>query len=632
MFKIAYDYFLEVYRFKSYIIKKKSEYFLIVIFITFVSMFMMLLLDLFAARNRVDLLGDAVYLLACVFAIFFLKKYKLEMAINIYIGGYICVMFIEEIVVNLITNDNLSQYRVLIFITTLVVGFVLISLVAIKKYQVRIILYFSIFVTLLDFIIVYVKDNGNNFNGDMITNFIYYFIIVLGGCVICLKQFKMNDEAIRIVDNQNKQLFSFAYCDDLTGLFNRKKLLKTIELLITDKNEKFAILFIGLDNFKNINDNFGHQSGDEVLKIVSKRLKGLIISNNILSRIGGDEFAIILRDFRSLEDLEKFVDDVRKVLAPTILYEGKELYIGASIGVSIFPQHGEDVDTLMNNADLAMFEVKQNGGYGYQIYSSEIKNRHIDKLKMKMKLNNAMVNKEFITYYQPILDLKSMQVIGSESLIRWKHGDKMIPPMEFIPIAKKIGELVAIDNWMMKSACTQCAKWNNSGSKAFYISVNTSYKQLTSANFLELVKDLLKNSTLTSMQLYFEITEDEAMENPDVVISILNELKAIGVKISLDDFGTGYSSLSYVNRLPIDIIKIDISLIKNLKKGSKNILIVKSIIDMAHNLNIKVVAEGIETEEELNILNELKCDFIQGYLIGKPMLAEDFEEKFVNID
>jgi len=201
--------------------------------------------------------------------------------------------------------------------------------------------------------------------------------------------------------------------------------------------------------------------------------------------------------------------------------------------------------------------------------------------------------------------------------------------MDFIPMAKKIGELVAIDNWMIENACMQCKKWHDMGSKDFYISVNTSFEQLASVNFVELVKDLLYKHSLPSMYLSFEITEDEVMENPDLIINVLNQLKAIGIKIYLDDFGTGYSSLSYVNTLPIDILKIDMSLIKNLNKDYKNILIVKSIIEMSHNLNIKVVSEGIETNDQLNILNELGCDFIQGYLIGKPLPLANFQENFI---
>jgi len=630
MFEIINNYFLGIYKSKAFIIKKKSGYFLIINFITLVSMLITLLVHFLDNEMFINKFGDVVFLLACAFALIYLKKGKLEMAVNLFIGGYIFTMFTLEIIVNLLYSVNLPENRVLVLVTTLVVGFILISLVSIKRYQIFIILYFSIFIALLDSIIMYMKYHGNDFNGQMITNFIYYILIVFGGCIICVIQFKMNDEAIKIVDTQNDKLVTFAYYDELTGLPNRKKLLETVDMLIHNKNENFAVFFVDLDNFKNVNDKFGHQSGDTVLGIVAERLKLIITANDTLSRLGGDEFTIILKNLKSPEVIKEFAENISKILIPAIIdNNNNELHIGASIGISIFPEHGTDVDTLINNADLAMLEVKHNGGYGYKIYAKEIKDKSLDKLNMKLKLNKAMENNEFIAYYQPILDLKLMKVIGSEALIRWKQGGLIIFPMDFIPMAKKIGELVAIDNWMIENACMQCKKWHDMGSKDFYISVNTSFEQLASVNFVELVKDLLYKHSLPSMYLCFEITEDEVMENPDLIINVLNQLKAIGIKIYLDDFGTGYSSLSYVNTLPIDILKIDMSLIKNLNKDYKNILIVKSIIEMSHNLNIKVVSEGIETNDQLNILNELGCDFIQGYLIGKPLPLANFQENFI---
>jgi diguanylate cyclase (GGDEF)-like protein/PAS domain S-box-containing protein len=426
-----------------------------------------------------------------------------------------------------------------------------------------------------------------------------------------------------------EQLRHFVYYDSLTELPNRKKMLEDINILIANKNKKFAVLFIDLDGFKHINDKFGHQAGDNVLKTVAFRLKSLINKNSIISRIGGDEFIIILEDLKSSSYAEEVAAMINKGLGKHFTYNKNNMFIGASIGISIFPEDGGDSDTLIKNADLAMYEVKNNGGYGYSIYSSKMNTNVIDKLEMKIKLNKAMLNNEFITYYQPIIDLNLMKVLNSEALIRWKQGNKIIPPVEFIPIAKNIGELVNIDNWMLENACIQCKKWHELGVKDFSVSLNTSYTQLKQPNFPQLVKNILDANSLHPSYLNLEITEDEAMENPESIINILSQLKNLGIKISLDDFGTGYSSLSYVNRLPIDTIKIDRSLIINLEQGSKNILIVKSIIMMAHSLNIRIVAEGIETEEQFNILKELQCDLIQGYLIGKPMDASNFEKNFI---
>jgi len=433
--------------------------------------------------------------------------------------------------------------------------------------------------------------------------------------------------------NKNNELEEISTTDSLTGLSNRKKMLENVSILIDNKNEKFAIFFIDLDNFKNINDNLGHHAGDTILRSVAVRLSGAIRSSDTVSRVGGDEFVILLKHLKPCANIEKVVADIATAIGTTLrtafTYNENIVFVGASIGISIFPEHGTDVDTLINNADLAMYEVKSNGGYGYNIYVSSMSNKSIDKLRMKTKLNNAMSNNEFITYYQPIIDLKSMKISSSEALIRWKQGDTIIPPSEFIPIAKSIGEIVAIDNWMIENACIQCKKWQVLGAKNFSVSVNTSYKQLKQLNFTELIRNILKANSLSPRYLNLEITEDDTLEEPELIIDILTKLKALGVKISLDDFGTGYSSLNYVNMLPIDTIKIDKSLIMGLENGSKNIFIINSIIVMAHSLNIKVITEGIETETQFRILKELKCDAIQGYFIGKPMTASDFEKKFV---
>jgi diguanylate cyclase (GGDEF)-like protein/PAS domain S-box-containing protein len=427
-----------------------------------------------------------------------------------------------------------------------------------------------------------------------------------------------------------EQIRHFVYYDVLTELPNRKMMLENLNKLLESKNKSFAILFVDLDDFKHINDNFGHQVGDKILKNVAATLKDVIGTGDTISRIGGDEFIIILGNLRSNSYIKEIAESIQKALKKPFIHNNARLVVGASIGISIAPEHGVDSDTLINRADLAMYEVKKNGGYDYAIYSPKMNDKFFDKLEMKLKLNKAMVNNEFITYYQPIMDLKSMKVLNSEALIRWKQGERIIPPAEFIPIAKSVGEIISIDNWMLENACEQCKKWHEIGWDEVSVSVNTSYSQLKQPEFVSMVQNILENYCLPPECLNVEITEDEAMEDFETIINILEQLKTIGIRISLDDFGTGYSSLAYVNRLPIDKIKIDRALIMNLDKDLKNIMIIKSIINMAHSLNIKIVAEGIETQEQLRILNELECDYIQGYLIGKPMEASDFEHKFIN--
>lgn len=423
----------------------------------------------------------------------------------------------------------------------------------------------------------------------------------------------------------------FIYHDTLTEISNRKKMMEDINMLLQDKNEKFAIFFIDLDKFKSVNDNYGHKAGDFVLKDAAMRLKSVIRPIDTIGRIGGDEFIIILRQLKDETDIQNIAERVLKELNTAFIYNKNQLFIGGSIGISIFPSHGVSADMLISKADLAMYEVKNKGGDGYSIYNDIMNDNAINNLEVKKNIKDAINKNEFITYYQPIIDIKSMKILNAESLIRWKKDDKIILPVEFIPIAKEIGEIVDIDNWMLDNACYQCKKWQDLGAKYFGISVNTSYKQLIQFNFVKSVMNILNKYLLEPKYLNLEITEDEAMEDPDVIIKILLELKEQGIRISMDDFGTGYSSLSYINKLPVDIIKIDRSLIVNLANDSKNLVIIKAIIVMAHSLNIKVVAEGIETEKEFNALSKLECDFIQGYLIGKPLTASDFEDNFIDI-
>ncbi|MBU3114731.1 EAL domain-containing protein [Clostridium lacusfryxellense] len=424
-------------------------------------------------------------------------------------------------------------------------------------------------------------------------------------------------------------IVSLAEYDILTGLSNRKNLLENISNLLENEKENLAFFFIDLDKFKAINDTFGHAVGDIVLVGVAERLVKNTGLKDIVSRIGGDEFIVIIRDLKYSSSATVIAEKLVKELCEAFIYNEELLYIGASIGISLFPDHGTDVDTLIKYSDLAMYEAKKSGGHRCTLFNNSMNDDNMHKLEMEKNLGNALEKNEFITYYQPIMDLKSMKISSAESLIRWKRDDKFIQPIEFIPTAKKIGEMVEIDNWMLYNACKQCRKWQKLSNKNFSISVNTSYKQLIQVNFVQLVMNILHDQLLDPMYLNLEITEGEAMENINLVIKVLLELKSHGIKISMDDFGTGYSSLSWLSKLPIDTIKIDRSLIIDLNNNSKNIIIIKSIIAVANSLNIKIIAEGIETKTESATLKELGCEYIQGYLIGKPMTASNFQRDFI---
>ncbi len=501
--------------------------------------------------------------------------------------------------------------------------FLLILLAALILFSLSIFILIHVFVIKKIKIINSIVDNVHN-SHDVFTS-----IFVKGNDEISELASKFNNMFYRL-KKSDKIIISLANYDTLTGLANRKKILENISDLLENEKENLAFFFINLDKFKAINDSFGHEVGDLVLVEVAERLKNNTKSADIVSRIGGDEFIVIIRDLKCLTNATKIAERFVKSLCDAFVYNEELLYIGASIGISLFPQHGTDVDTLIKNADLAMYEVKKNGGRGHILYNKIMNDNNIHMLETEKNLKNAMEKNEFIAYYQPIIDLKSMRVLSAESLIRWKRGDRIIQPIEFIPIAKKIGKMVEIDNWMLYNACAQCKNWQMLGARNFSISVNTSYKQLIQLNFVQLVMNICREQLLDPRCLNIEITEDEAMEDIDLIIKVLLELKSCGIKISMDDFGTGHSSLGWLSKLPIDTIKIDRSLITNLDNNSKNIFIVKSIIAVANRLSIKVIAEGIETETEFDTLKELGCECIQGYLIGKPMSASDFQYNFIN--
>ncbi|HEY8909077.1 MAG TPA: EAL domain-containing protein [Desulfosporosinus sp.] len=645
---------LKVYESRSLIVKKKAEYLLTGLLIIIFAISIEFFVDSFVAKDLIYSIGDMSFILFCGYAVFSLRKGNLEHSVNIYIFGCILFTSIGEIIRNLLSTEVLTQYNVLLIVTFFVFNYLVISLVSIKRYQLLLIIGLSCLITILDSSIIYLKYYSHQINDTIIIDFITYFLIVFGASIISNSLLKINDEAIKIVDQEkenlqinkdkleemvknrtnelfimNEKLIALAYTDSLTGLPNRKKIIEDFNLLLNNKVGICAVLFIDIDNFKSVNDNYGHQAGDYVLVKIAERLQKIVRAKDIVGRISGDEFIIILSDIESPINAEKIATKVVQTLSSSFSYNENPILVGASIGISIYPEHGSNVDTLIKNADLAMYEVKHNGGYGYSIYSDEINDNTINKLEMKVKLNKAIENNEFFINYQPIIDLKLMKVISSEALIRWFHDNRVIPPIEFIPIAKNIGEIVTIDNWMLENACIQCKKWHEMGAKNFSISVNTSFKQLKQENFEELILNLLDTHSLPPKYLNIEITEDEAMEDPELIIGKLTQLRSQGIKISLDDFGSGYSTLSYVNRLPIDIIKIDKSLLLNLENDSKNQLIIKLIINMAHSLNIKVTAEGVETEAQLNTLKELQCDFVQGYLIGKPVVASIFEKLFI---
>lgn len=427
------------------------------------------------------------------------------------------------------------------------------------------------------------------------------------------------------IENRMKNLVYFDYH---TGLPNRAQFTDKLRDDIhtaEEKNEEFALLFIDIDRFKNINDSFGHHVGDIVLKELSQRISAVLPKGAFLGRFEGDKFSLIL-DGKYLDNLLEIANEILAHVYQPIYHENQDFFVTGSIGVSVYPEDGRDEQTLLKHADLAMHRSKHQGGNRTTFFCPNMNKEAMDRLKLESYLRKALSKNEFHLVYQPLIDLSNGEIYGVEVLIRWQHPEiGLIPPLEFIPIAEEIGLIVEIGSWVLKTACKQVKKWHDDGLDQLSIAVNVSARQFQERNFLHIVKIALEEANLEPKYLILELTESVMLQNMDYSISVMKELQQLGVKVSIDDFGTGYSSLSYLKNLPIDTLKIDRTFINNLQLDTSDIAIVKAIITMGQGLAVKVVAEGVETEEQMNLLKELNCHYAQGYYIDKPLSVEEFE-------
>ncbi|WP_017729269.1 EAL domain-containing protein [Halalkalibacterium ligniniphilum] len=424
-----------------------------------------------------------------------------------------------------------------------------------------------------------------------------------------------------------------SYHDTLTGLSNRYHFYNRLKSTLAEESTKsLAVLFLDLDRFKKIVDSMGHEIGDRLLQAVSERLRGCVIHQNNLAKNGSDEFLISLLNMNQQE-----VSDVAKCILdcftePFIL-EQYEIYTTASIGISFYPHDGEDVETLIKKADSALYEAKRRGKNNFQFYCSnqqELFNNN--RLDIETNLRKALEQKELHLLYQPKLNLTSGKIIGIEALIRWQHPEKgLISPSDFIPVAEETGLIIPIGEWVLRTACMQNKAWQENGLPPMVIAVNLSVRQLYQPNFVEIVRMVLEETGLAPEYLELEITESMLMDVQQG-LKVLKELKSIGVQISLDDFGTGYSSLHYLKEFPIDKLKIDQSFVRNCTIDSNDATIVKTIIAMAHQLKLEVIAEGVESKDDLLFLQRNLCDQAQGFLFSKPVPPEDFVQSFQEIE
>lgn len=426
-----------------------------------------------------------------------------------------------------------------------------------------------------------------------------------------------------------KEISHMAYHDHLTGLPNRRLFNDRLNqaIALAKRTEKMiGIIFIDVDSFKTVNDTLGHEGGDSLLKVVSGKLVDAVRQSDTVSRFGGDEFLIMINNLSDEKDIINIVKNIMLILEQPFNVKGQEFNLTISAGISIYPFDGTETDILIKNADIAMYKAKEKGKNQYVICSSELKDDVIYKNKITNSLYHALERDEFYLNYQPQVNLSNGEVTGLEALIRWNHPELgSISPAVFIPIAEQTGLINRIGEWVLKTACEQNKKWQNEGYYPVRMAVNVSSNQLRNQNIVEQIKNILKETKLDPRFLDVEITESVTMIEINDIIKLLNDIRNLGITISIDDFGTDYSSLSRLNELPIDKIKIDKRFIDGIEKGEKDKAIVKTIINLSKNLNLKVMAEGVENENQLEFLKQELCDEVQGYYYYKQMSTQDIE-------
>ncbi|NEX61808.1 EAL domain-containing protein [Noviherbaspirillum galbum] len=416
--------------------------------------------------------------------------------------------------------------------------------------------------------------------------------------------------------------------DALTGLANRNLLSDRVSQAMAHARRnggKLALMFLDLDRFKGVNDSFGHQMGDLLLLEVAARLKRVIRDGDTVARQGGDEFTILLTDVHGPEDATAVADKIFHSFASPIQVQGRDLFVTTSIGITLFPEDGEDIQVLLRNADIAMYRAKEERGNALQFYSREMSVRAVERAELEGALRRAIERKEFELFYQPKVQLQSGRIIGAEALIRWRHPEiGLVSPTRFIPMAEELGLIVPIGDWVLRTACAQNKAWQDAGLDPICVSVNLSARQFRDEHLVDSVADALDSMGLDARHLELELTESMVMNGAELFISKLRALESMGVQLSIDDFGTGYSSLSYLKRFPLHHLKIDQSFVRDIANDLDDATITSSVISLGHSLNLKVIAEGVETAEQVEFLRRHKCDEMQGNFFSKPLPADDF--------
>jgi diguanylate cyclase (GGDEF)-like protein len=434
-------------------------------------------------------------------------------------------------------------------------------------------------------------------------------------------------EQERISDalRESKDLFRYAaFHDGLTNLPNRNQFMETIKSLLDEcrkkPNFKFAVLFLDLDRFKTVNDSLGHSTGDKLIKHVAERLAGSIYKGDLVARFSGDEFAIVVKDVTDADEMLNFAELIKHKISAPFIVGGRKIFTSVSIGIALGNSFYTEAEEILRDADIAMYHAKESGK-DYVIFDKIMHTRAVTRMQLETDLRMAIERRELCVYYQPIIDLNTMRLAGFEALMRWNHPSRgLVPPGEFIPVCEDTGLIVPVTLWILRESCNQLVQWKKQFPAApLMMSVNLSGKHFVQNDLVAQISDILSETEITPGDLKLELTESAVMENAERVISMLRELKQLGVQLSIDDFGTGYSSLSYLHRFPIDTLKVDRSFVSEMETGSENGEIVRTIIALAKTLRMNVVAEGIESIHQIHQLQVLGCEYGQGFLFSRPV-------------